>query len=128
MCVPFLSNVLNAKPQQNPSISVYQSKAQSIVALSSTEAELVAAVTTAKTARYNRSVMSELGYLHKKDQLQSTRIMNQLSQLSTLTNPQRNPGLHIDIWLFAIQDWKTRGAIELFHILVAINPADDLTS
>ena len=30
---------------------VYRSKAQSVVALSSTEAELIAAVTTAKTAR-----------------------------------------------------------------------------
>ena len=43
---------------------VHRAKAQLIVAFSSTEAELSAAVTATKTARYIRSVMSELGFLH----------------------------------------------------------------
>ena len=41
---------------------VYRSKDQSIVALSSTKAELIAAVTAAKTARFLRSVLRELTF------------------------------------------------------------------
>ena len=41
---------------------VYKSKAQSITALSSTEAEFIAAVTAAKTARYIRSILADLGF------------------------------------------------------------------
>ena len=43
-------------------VIVYRSKAQSIVALSSTEAELIATVTAAKTDRFLRSVLRELGF------------------------------------------------------------------
>ena len=40
---------------------LYQSKAQSITALSSTKAELIAAVTAVKNIKYIRSVMDESG-------------------------------------------------------------------
>ena len=39
---------------------VYRSKTQSLTALSLTEAEFIAAVTAAKTAKYIRSVLTEL--------------------------------------------------------------------
>ena len=42
---------------------VYQSKMQLLAALSSTEAEFIAAVTAAKTAKYIRSVLCKLGFL-----------------------------------------------------------------
>ena len=41
---------------------VYRSKTQSLTALSSTEAEFIAAVTAAKTAKYIWSVLNELGF------------------------------------------------------------------
>ena len=104
---------------------VYRSKAQSIVALSSTEAELIAAVTAAKTARYLRSILRELGFEQSdptpiyEDNMSAIDIVN--------SNKPTERSRHIDIRFFAIQDWKARGDIELFHIPGAINPADDLT-
>ena len=40
---------------------LYQSKAQSVTALSSTEAKLIAAVTAAKNIKYIQSILAELG-------------------------------------------------------------------
>ena len=104
---------------------VNRSKAQTIVALSSTEAELIAAVTAAKTARYIRSVMSELGF----PQDGPTPIYEDNESAITIVNSRKptERSRHIDIRFFAIQDWKARGDIELFHIPGVINPADDLT-
>ena len=42
---------------------VYRSKTQSLTALGSTKTEFIAAITTAKTAKYMRSVLSKLGFL-----------------------------------------------------------------
>ena len=41
---------------------VYRSKTQSLTALSCTEAEFIATVTAAKTAKYIRSILHELGF------------------------------------------------------------------
>ena len=43
---------------------LYRSRTQSIVAASSTEAEFIAAVDTAKNAKYLRQVLMQLGYDH----------------------------------------------------------------
>ena len=104
---------------------VYRSKAQTIVALSSTEAELIAVVTATMTARYIRSVMSELGF----PQEGPTPIYED-NESAIATVNFRKPterSRHINIKFFAIQDWKARGDIKLFHIPGVINPADDLT-
>ena len=88
---------------------VYRSKAQSIVALSSTEAELIAAVTAAKTARYLRSILRELGFEQSdptpiyEDNMSAIDIVN--------SNKPTERSRHIDIRFFAIQDWKSRGDI-----------------
>ena len=104
---------------------VYRSKTQHVNALSSTEAEFIAAVTAAKTARYLRSMLTELGYppdgptkIHE-DNASTIAIVNS----RTPTERTR----HIDIRYFAIQDWKEQGDIVLLHIAGVINPADDLT-
>ena len=44
---------------------LYHSKSQLITALSSTEAELIAAVTAAKTVKFTRAVMKDLGLKQK---------------------------------------------------------------
>ena len=104
---------------------VYQSKTQSVNALSSTKAELIAVVTAAKTLRYLRSMLAEPGYppngptkIHE-DNASSIAIVNS----QTPTERTR----HIGIRYFAIQDWKEQGDIVLLHIPGVINPADNLT-
>jgi hypothetical protein len=104
---------------------VYKSKAQSITALSSTEAELIAAVTAAKTVRFIRSVLTELGL----PQLSPTPIYEDNASAIEIVNASKPTGRsrHIDIRFFAIQDWKRNNDIKMVHIPGVINPADDLT-
>ena len=105
---------------------VYRSKTQSLTALSSTEAEFIAAVTAAKTAKYIRSILAELGFA----QTEPTPIYedNKPTIDIVASSKPTERTRHIDIRYFAIQDWvhKTRD-IDLLHILGKINPSDDLT-
>jgi hypothetical protein len=104
---------------------VYRSKAQSITAQSSTEAEFIAAVTAAKTAIYLRSVLNELGF----PQDEPTPIYEDNASAIEIINAQKptERSRHIEIRFFAIQDWKMKGEIKMLHIPGVINPADDLT-
>ena len=104
---------------------VYRSKAQSITAQSSTEAEFIAAVTAAKTAIYLRSVLNELGF----NQDEPTPIYEDNASAIEIINAQKptERSRHIEIRFFAIQDWKMKGEIKMLHIPGVINPADDLT-
>jgi len=104
---------------------VYRSKAQSITALSSTEAELIAAVTAAKTARFIRAVLNELGF--KQDG--PTPIYEDNKPTIDIVNSKKptQRSRHIDIRFFAIQDWMDNRDISMHHISGVINPADDLT-
>jgi len=104
---------------------VYRSKAQSITALSSTEAELIAAVTAAKTAKFLRSILHELGFT----QHEPTPIYEDNQPTIDIVNSQKptERTRHIDIRFFAIQEWMQKGDIRMFHIPGVINPADDLT-
>ena len=104
---------------------VYRSKAQSITAQSSTEAEFIAAVTAAKTAKYLRSVLIELGF----PQNEPTPIYEDNASAIEIINAQKptERSRHIEIRFFAIQDWKMKGEIKMLHIPGVINPADDLT-
>ena len=105
---------------------VYRSKTQSLTALSSTEAEFIAAVTAAKTAKYIRSVLADLGF----KQLNPTTIYEDNKPTIDIVASQKptERTRHIDIRFFAIQDWthKTKD-IALSHIPGVINPSDDLT-
>ena len=105
---------------------VYRSKTQSLTALSSTEAEFIAAVTAAKTAKYIRSVLSELGF----KQEEPTPIYEDNKPTIDIVASQKptERTRHIDIRFFAIQDWihKTKD-VTLSHIPGVINPSDDLT-
>ena len=104
---------------------VYRSKAQSITAQSSTEAEVIAAVTAAKTVRYIRSVLDELGF----PQNTPTPIYEDNASAIDIVNSQKptERTRHMEIRFFAIQDWKQNNEIELRHIPGIINPSDDLT-
>ena len=104
---------------------LYQSKAQSIMALSSTKEELIAAVTVAKNIKYVRSVMEELGV----ENTDRTHIYEDNQSAIKIINGNKPTGRsrHIDIQFFAIQDWKDAGIITMKHIPGIINPTDDLT-
>ena len=105
---------------------VYRSKTQSLTAMSSTEAEFIAAVTAAKTARYIRSVLCELGFA----QGAPTPIYEDNKPTIDIVASQKptERTRHIDIRFFAIQDWIHKSKdILLSHIPGVINPSDDLT-
>jgi len=104
---------------------VYRSKTQSIIALSSTEAELIAAVEAAKVARFLRSMLKELGFHQKKPTVIYEDNQSTIHVVNSRAPTARTR--HIDIRYFAIQDWKEQGDIVLKHIPGKINPADDFT-
>ena len=103
----------------------YRSKTQTVTATSSTEAEFIAAVLAAKTAKYLRSVLAGLGFsppgptILYEDNASAIKIVN----ARHTTDRSR----HIDIQYFAIQDWKEAGDIEMKFISGAVNPSDALT-
>ena len=104
----------------------HRSKTQSLTALSSTEAEFIAAVTAAKTARYIRSILRELGFR----QTEPTPIYEDNKPTIDIIASQKptERTRHIDIRFFAIQDWvHSSKDIRLSHIPGIINPSDDLT-
>ena len=103
----------------------FRSKLQAVVATSSTEAEFIAAVQAAKTAKYLRSVLDELGF----PQIGPTKLYedNEAAILMTNAGKPTQRSQHIDIQHFALQEWKRNGDIVMVHIPGVINPADALT-
>ena len=106
-------------------VIAYKSKTQSITATSSTEAEFIAAVAAAKTAKYLQSILSDLGMPPRGP----TRLYEDNMAAIQMVNAKRptERSRHIDIQYFAIQDWKENNDIELAHCPGVLNPADDLT-
>ena len=88
--------------------------------MSSTEAEFIAAVSSAKIALYLRLILYELGFVCKeptsiyKDNAFTIDIVN--SSVPT------ECAWHIYIHYFVIQDWKEWGCIKLIHIPGILNP------
>jgi hypothetical protein len=103
----------------------YRSKTQTVTATSSTEAEFLAAITAAKTAKYLRAVLFGLGF----SQSSPTPIYIDNISAIQIINARRptERTRHIDIQAFAIQDWKEKGDIFMLHIPGVINPSDSLT-
>jgi len=106
-------------------VVAYRSKTQSVTATSSTEAEFVAAVSTAKTVRHPRAAMKDLGFPMDSP----TPIYEDNVAAINIVNARRptERSRHIDIQCFALQDWKEAGDVIMHHIPGVINPADDLT-
>ena len=100
----------------------YKSKLQVTVATSSTEAEFVAAVSAAKTAKYLHSVLSELGFPQSGPTILYED--NQAAIAMVNENKPTTRSRHIDIQYFAIQEWRARGLIKLVYIPTSLNVAD----
>jgi hypothetical protein len=103
----------------------YKSKLQSICATSSTEAEFLAAVHSAKTAKYLRSVLCDLGFSPKG--ATSLHIDNQAAVAMINERKPTPRSRHIDIQHFAVQEWRERGDIVVSHLAGILNPADQAT-
>jgi hypothetical protein len=103
----------------------WRASTQSVVATSSTEGEFIAAVSAAKTAKYLRSVLTQLDFapigptILFEDNASAIRMVN--------SNRPTERSRHIDIAWFAIQDWRAADEIVLKHIKGTINPSDDLS-
>ena len=92
---------------------------------SSTEAEFLAAVLTAKQAQCPRSILKELGF--EQPGPAALHCDNQLAINMAKARVPTERSRHIDIQHFAIQDWKEAGDIIKSFIPGIINPSDDLT-
>ena len=104
---------------------VYQSKTQSITALSSTEAEFIAAHSAARVARFLRCVLQQLGFAQKGP----TPIFIDNQPALKIINDNCCPTervRHMDIRFFQIQDWAHKDIV-MKHIPGVNNPSDDAT-
>lgn len=106
-------------------VVLYKSKTQTITATSSTEAEFLAAVHTAKVVKYVRSILEQLTLPETGPT--PIYIDNASAILMVNANRPTERSRHIDIQHFAIQDWRAQGDIILHHIDGIQNPSDDLT-
>jgi ribonuclease HI len=103
----------------------FKTKQQKAVTTSSTEAELIAAVSAAKVIRYLRSVLADLGY----PQHEATIIHEDNQAVLEIVNKQipSERTRHCDIQYFALQEWRARGLVKMEYIPGVINPADQAT-
>jgi len=103
----------------------YKSKIQSTIATSSTKAEFIAAVYTAKAVKHLRSVLADLQLLPSK----ATTIYEDNKAAIDMINDSKPTAhsRHINVQHFAIQEWRDHGEIEMRHIPGILNPADDET-
>ena len=103
----------------------YKTKVQSVVSISSTEAELVAACFAGKMALYLRAVLLQLGFPQKNP----TAIYEDNAATIAIVNDGRpSPRTrHVKIQTFAVQSWSMEKSIILRKIHGTANPADGCT-
>jgi len=98
---------------------------QPTVTTSSTEAEFIAAVYTAKAIKHLNSVLTNLNLkpsgpiIINKDNKAAINMINDCKPTT--------PSHHIDVQHFAIQEWQNQGDIRMHHIPGILNLADDET-
>ena len=103
----------------------YKSKFQEVIALSSTEAEFVAACDAAKMILFSRSILEDLGI----PQDQATVLFEDNNGTLMMANAQQptKGTRHIDIKYFSILDWVQRDLLTLTRIDTHGNSADAMT-
>jgi hypothetical protein len=106
-------------------VVAYKTKVQPTVSMSSTEAKFIACVFAAKTAKYLRSVLTELGYAPSGP---TPLFVNNQAAIAMVNENRPTPrARHIDIQCFTIQDWRRGGVLQLFHLSGILNPSDQNT-
>ena len=104
---------------------MYKTKMQQTVALSSTDAEFVAASETGKIILYIRSILDELG-LHIADATPLYIDNAGARQMGNANKPTRRTR-HLDIRYFALTEWTEKDLIVLKPILSSNNNSDAMT-
>ena len=103
----------------------WSSKLQTVVALSSTEAEFMAAVEAGKEIMWMRNILGEFGFMvHGASPL---GIDNQ-SAISVSKNPEHFGRMkHLDLRFFWLRDAVESGIMAPYHVPGVEQPADALT-
>ena len=106
-------------------VVAYKTRLQPTVALSSTEAEFVAACDAGKTILYIRSLLDELGI----EQMHATTLYedNQGALLMANARQPTRRTRHVEIKHFALLDWVDRDLVILKYVDTTENCADPLT-
>ncbi len=92
----------------------WSSRLQSIVALSTTEAEFVAAVSAGQEILWLRNLLTEFGY--KVSSASKLRIDN-LSALSVAKDPEHHGHMkHLDLRFYWLWDKVAKGCIDMVHL------------
>lgn len=103
----------------------WSSRLQSIVALSTTEAEYVGAVSAAQEVLWLRNLLSEFGYDMSSP---STLYIDNLSALSVAKNPEHHGRMkHLDLRFYWLRDEVAKGKLKMVHLRTSDMPADILT-
>jgi Reverse transcriptase (RNA-dependent DNA polymerase) len=103
----------------------WSSRLQGIVALSTTEAEYVAATSAAQEILWLRNLFTELGY---KFDSPSTLYIDNQSALSVAKNPEHHGRMkHLDLRFYWLRDEVDKGVINVVHLPTDEMPADVLT-
>ena len=102
----------------------YQSKTQSVTALSSTEAEFFAAIAASKIVLFLRFVLEDL----QMPMTTPTSVYKDNESCIKIVNARKptKRTRHLECPYFRIQDWKDQGYIIMKHIPGVINPSDSL--
>ena len=99
----------------------WSSKLQPLVALSTTEAEYVAATSSGSECLWMRSLFTELGYDMSKSSLMC---LDNQSALTVAKNPEHHGRMkHMDLRYFWLRDVVEKGLIRLEYI-----PTDDMVA
>jgi hypothetical protein len=103
----------------------WSSKLQPLVALSTTEAEYIAAVEAGKEIVWMRQLLAEFGFEVNKPSV--LRIDNQ-SAISVSKNPEHHGRMkHLDLRFYWLRDQVTHGVITPLFVSTEVMPADLLT-
>ena len=98
---------------------------QNIVALSTTEAEFVAATSAGQEILWLRNLFTEFGYTMDTP---STLYINNQSALSVAKNPEHHGCMkHLDLRFYWLRDEVEKGMIKMVHLPTDLMPADILT-
>ena len=103
----------------------WSSRLQTIVALSTTEAEFVAAVSAGQEMLWLRNLFTEFGFDVTSA---STLRIDNLSALSVAKNPKHHGHMkHLNLRFYWLRDEVAKGRIEVVHLRTSDMPADILT-
>ncbi|KAI2498327.1 gag-polypeptide of LTR copia-type [Fragilaria crotonensis] len=104
---------------------VYKTRYQKAVALSSTEAEFVAAADTGKMILYIRSLLRDLGFLQPTPTKLHMDNTGAVFMVEAQAPTKRTR--HVDIRYFALLDWSTTGQLTAAPIRTDMNISDSMT-